>query len=443
MKIIATAIFCVMNLYAIAQDDTTSFAQARSVISKMHDEAIKDSLLMTNRGLNVFMAKKVSTYLSGSSDLSLNKGYFILDPTDGRLLLAYNTAIDPSSDERRTKWIFTGGVKTDVADAFSTLYSGDKKLAANIGASIKFTLLGRGIIGYNGNNLQAQPALVSQTKKMLQSETGKNLRIKTKNVLNKQMEDDSTEFENSLTGTDSEFRNTDIPAFYKGKNKGYIKKFIESESDNIEEAELYNYFWNHWVSLDLYIPFTSQEYDAAKDFTTTVKSQKLYNFEASVIYSQIREWKKNRMLTTLNFGAKNQNNINTSVLDKHTVSDYKKLGGIDTITLAQLESKEIYIGNYEKYFSPFARIQIVDYFLAQKSIGISIQVEKYFGSYNPLNLKLGIPFTLAGKDDETKVSFEVQFKWNDFGNNILPGKSRSDKFLVGLSVGVPLSSKIY
>jgi len=187
----------------------------------------------------------------------------------------------------------------------------------------------------------------------------------------------------------------------------------------------------------------AQKPDAAPNFTTTLTTQKLYNFEASLIYSQLREWKSNRLFSSINIGAKNQNNINTSVLDKHPVADYNHLGGIDTIKLGQLESKDIYIGDYETYFSPFTRLQFVDYFLAKKSIGISVQAEKYFGAYHPLNLKFGILFTLAGKDDETKVSFEVQFKWNDFGNNILPAKTRSDKFLVGLSVGVPLSSKIY
>jgi hypothetical protein len=60
-----------------------------------------------------------------------------------------------------------------------------------------------------------------------------------------------------------------------------------------------------------------------------------------------------------------------------------------------------------------------------------------------LNLKLGIPFSLTGKDDETKVNFELQFKWNDITNKIFPNKSISEKFLIGLSLGIPLISKIY
>lgn len=426
-----------------------NFDSANNKIAYLHNQAIEKSHLMTKRGFNILMAKKVNTFLTGSSDLSVNKGYFIADPTDGRLLIAVNKALNPNSDQIGMQSILTYGVKTDVQDGFSTLYSGSKKWSGNIGVSFKFTLLFKGSIWYDLQYRQVNLTKESKVqkdsrKKLLQLEKGKYRRQIIINDIKAKMAKEEDEFKKSLTGiSDSEFVKDTRLKFYENKNKAYIEEFAENEAKSIEENNGYNQLWKHWLSLDFYFPITSQEYDVANDFNSLASTRKLYNFEGSILYTNLLERRKNRFLSTFNLGFKNQNSVNTETLEKFTIADYKNMGGIDTVTLATLKSKDVYVGKYENYFTPFVKLQLTDFFIADKSIGINLTAEKYLGSFNPLNFKLGIPFALKGKDDDTKASFEVQFKWNDWGNNILPQTRRSDKFSMGISVGIPLASTIY
>ncbi|QCR24510.1 hypothetical protein [Pontibacter sp. SGAir0037] len=451
LRLYIIVVFIFLNSSTYAQE---IYNKSRRFIDSLDNAT--GTVLMTDPGLNVFMAKKVNTYLTGTGDLSLNKSYFIIDPTDGRLFIGTNHAKDPSSGDGRTKWVFTGGIKMNVADAFSIIYSGeDNKLKENIGAVLKLTLLGRGIISYDANRiLRQQKNLVNlgldSTGQIsyTDQEAGEYLRRQVKNQIYAEMKEDSTDFINSLSGLidDEQAQNWAIKKLddhIKKQNKKYRSAYITREADNIDEEGMYNWFWNHWLSLNIYVPFTKQPYEVSEDFTSPIVEKKLYNIEAGLLYNHILEKEKIRLFISLGGGLKNHNNIITSSLKKHSINDYRNLGGVDTLKLAQLQAKDVYIGNYTSYFTPFTRFQIVSFFLAEKSIGLSFSAEKYMKGYDPLNIKLGIPFTLTGKDKDTKANFEIQLKWNDYNNNFLTNKSRSDKFTLGFSVGVPLTSKIY
>ena len=155
ISLILSAIFIVLicpNL--ISQNFNESRYYFDNLEKKINE---KDTLLISYPAFNVFMAKKVNTYLTGSSDLSINKSYFIIDPTDGRLFLGYNIAKDPSKDDNRTKLVMTTGLKMNASDAFSTIYDGEKeKIEDYIGASIKLTWLGKGIIFYDHGKIEVQ-----------------------------------------------------------------------------------------------------------------------------------------------------------------------------------------------------------------------------------------------------------------------------------------------
>lgn len=441
------------TLCSFALNDATAqnFNDARQYFNTIEQQIKHDTLLMSYPALNVLMAKKVNTYLTGSSDLSLNKSYFIIDPTDGRLFLGYNISKAPSKTNTRTKWVLTTGVKSNIADAFSTIYAGDKKKAASdMGLSLKLTRLGRGVIFYANdkqvqrNNLKIFGLEDNEESEYSQKEVASYYRAQFKNELETSMKLDSVSFENTIqnVGT-SAYRALKRQTFYEERNKYYRTQFITMEADNIDNEAIYNSFWNNWISLDVYIPFTKQEFDVANDFYSSVTTKSLYNFEGTLLWSHIYENAKTRWFGSIGLGATVFNSINTSMIDKYSIGNYKKLGGTDTLNLAQLETNDIYIGAYSDYLTPFFRAQIVSLFLAKRQIGLSFMAEKYINSYNPLNLKLGIPFSLTGKDDETKVDFELQFRWNDVDNNLYPEKSRLEKFVFGLSIGVPLTSKIY
>jgi hypothetical protein len=435
--------------------DFNSVRKYYSDLEKQINGHDHDTLLISYPALNVFMAKKVNTYLSGSSDLSLNRSYFILDPTDGRLFLGYNFSKDPSKGEKRTKFVLTVGLKANVAEAFSTIYNGDdKKMPGNIGASIKFTWLGRGIIFYDEGESQIEQNNLNQTFlygidpdaeiKYSQKQIARYYRKQLQNEIEEKMIKDSASYKTKMEGVgEVNYRKVQENIYFSKRNEYYKSLFITKEAENLEEIGYYKAYWNHWVSFDFYIPFTMQSFEVAKDLNSPISTENLYNFDGAILWNQIYERGKIRLLNSVVFGVKNLNNINTSLIKKYSINDYVTLGGVDTIKLAQIESKDVYIGPNEDYFTPYIRFQFISFFLAKKQIGLSFQIEKYLSNYDPLNLKIGIPVTLPGKDDETKVNFEVQFKWTDINNGIYPDKTMAEKFLIGLSVGVPLTSKIY
>lgn len=448
MKTFILSIACCLALQVSAQVNPLTFDSTRSFVGSRDAEIGRRRLLMSDPGLNILFARKINTYLSGTGDLSLNRGYFIIDPTDGRLFLGRNFALSPEETDKRTKYILTTGIKTNVADGFSTIYSGeDKKLSENIGASLKLTWLFRGTLNYDSTD-QLQKTLrargiMTKGDTVTQRDMANCFRLQKWNEVQYMMRRDSIAFDTAMKGGClQEYDSLRRRVFFDERNAYYKRLLLTSEVDFIVDEDIYSSIWDHWLSLDVYIPFASQEINTSDDFVSTVNKQYLYNFEGILLYSRMYETKKTRWLGTIGAGVRSLNNVKTEMLDKYSFNEYKDQGGTDTVKMAELKTKDVYIGKYESYWIPYARVQLVSMFIAKK-MGVSFLAEKHFGSYDPMNVKLGIPVSLAGKDENSPVNFELQFKWNDYFNDIYPNKSRSEKFVIGLSVGIPLTSKLY
>jgi hypothetical protein len=97
---------------------------------------------------------------------------------------------------------------------------------------------------------------------------------------------------------------------------------------------------------------------------------------------------------------------------------------------------------YRNFVTPQLRGQGV-WFPKKSNVGISILIEKNFGTYDPLNGKLGIPIRLNDKDGKPSINLEIQLKASDLGDDIQPDKSFSKKASVGISVGFPFASLLY
>lgn len=406
----------------------------------------KGTQLMTYPALNVLMANKANTYLAGIGDLSINKSYFIIDPADGRLFLGFNTAKNPSETGKRNQSILTTGIKANVSDAFSTIYDGEnRKFSGDIGASIKFTILGRGSLTFNDGQVQEQKLL---TPGRTQSELTKLYRQEIYNALCLEIEKDANDFDKRMTNLgdqvkDADYRQNSKDEFVEKAQKKYKARYLELEADKVADEFVFKSLRTHWFSFDFYIPITQPSFVVGPDLSTTVQEKSLYNFSATALGTILYERNKTRWLGTASVGALMANNINTEKMKSYTPDKYESEGGSDAAGVSEFGAEKVYIGDYEDFLNPFVRLQGVSFFIAKKRIGLSVLVEKYLGSFDPLNLKIGMPFTLSDQEGKTKVNFELQCKWNDLDNSIYPGKSAHEKFVFGLSVGVPLISNIY
>lgn len=396
--------------------------------------------LLTSPGMNAFMAKKVNTYITGSSDLSLDKGYFIVDPTDGRLFIAKNIKL-------KNQIILTGGIKSNVEDKLSTLYSGEDGVESQIGLYLKGSKILFNNIKFHKNTTETailDPKLTKSQnlqKNSLHYGLNYNYRIQLSNELTSKLEKERGELKKKLKGiTDKDYVTKKIQEFETKRFDELKKEFAKKEAENVDKNNLYTIYKALWVAADLYTPFTGQDYKIASSFDTPDSTTTLYDFEGKLILSFLYENKNSRNLFIGSFGLKKNNNIKTDKLKEFSYSDFKTLSGSDTLEVVEIDSKNIHVGDYESFNTPSIKLQYVSLRFWKKTIGYSLTIEKSYGKYDPLNFQFGIPFNLPGKDKKTKADFELQLKWKDINGDILPELTPAEKFSINLAVGIPIGS---
>lgn len=136
------------------------------------------------------------------------------------------------------------------------------------------------------------------------------------------------------------------------------------------------------------------------------------------------------------------NSIQSFSRETISYSQYKSLGGLDTLTLKQRAIQSLYIGDYTSFLTPTAKISFV-YYPAESHIGLSSSLEQNLGSYHALNWVIGIPVVLIDKAGAPSANFEFQLNYFDVNHSILPGRRATDRLSVSLTVAVPFSKIIY
>lgn len=410
------------------------------------DDLSEDTIIVSYEALNVFFARQVNTYLSSSTDLSLNKSYFVLDQPDKRIFLGYNVSRDPVKSLKRTWNILTLGLNASYGDNFSNLYSA-RELSNDIGIGARFTLLGKGVVSFDKTRQWNKTLFGKETEDKYQHrERIEFQREKAKIDLVTKKKNEATEFEKSIQNiTDKEYQEELRKDFYKTANETLVSDYLNLESGLLEKPRSHHWFWTWWVTADFYLPVTKIEYAVAETVINPIDTVSLKNTKISIIANMLADNRWGRLLLSGSYGWRNNNGITTDQFKKLSYFQYRNLGGTDTLRVAQLTNQEVYVGqNYETFVSTFVRGQIVFFpKIRQKTVfGFSIMAEKYYGKYNPFNLRVGIPFSLKGKEDGKPVNFEVQGKWDDYFGDINKS-SPKEKFVIGISVGLTLTSKVY
>jgi hypothetical protein len=217
--------------------------------------------------------------------------------------------------------------------------------------------------------------------------------------------------------------------------KKYRRKFAEEEAKAFDNEQAYDLVQTGWTSIYVYIPITTSTYTVTPNFQSNFEDKELYPWQVSLTHTRIYESTKfGRFFVKFGGSLQGTNNIKAEELDGTSIEQYKNLGGIDTITLAKIDENTVYVGEYKNFTSPKMQLQLV-YFPKKWNIGLSAYAESFFGSYNPTNLKLGIPIRLNDKDGDPTVTFELQARFADIQNKI---GQKDNSF--GISVGLPFSS---
>ncbi|WP_445430709.1 hypothetical protein [Chryseobacterium indoltheticum] len=370
--------------------------------------------------LNILFADKVGTAFGGTNDLSLQKFFASLDASENSISIGANYD-NRDKDTDKLSIVFTGGLKMKSKDKFSTFYKNGDFQENNIGAFFKTTWIFRGCINYTNK---------ITTDQVLKRELAiKSNRLYLYDKYNKKTKKFNNEEANQLINKQLELienntKATSVDGVLKEKEEELYLEMAKEEIEYIEKNKLYRYYWNHWMSADIYIPFGENNYKTTSDVISNPLTDKnFYSISGSLTYNMMWLYSSGESIFLKAKGAiKNNNNI---VVDAMTSTPFQTvtIGANNTNIITNTDDG--YLTNFEKFITTTLTIEPA-FFTLNNTVGFSPAIEFNAGKYNKTNWKLGIPVSLKDKDGKPKVNFELQWKEiNTF---------KSSDHIVGVSV---------
>ncbi|MEP7108648.1 MAG: hypothetical protein ABI760_11715 [Ferruginibacter sp.] len=399
------------------------------------------SPVITNRAMNVFLADKTG-YLSESGDLSCYTNYVTLNTTEGKFTVNHNFQNAKGIDER-TKNLFSIGVSANIANGFAATFL-DKKFENELGVTLSYKWLSKvktHITGCTqtqngGNQKQAMDALRAAILYSLEIE-----------IIKKE-----ADFKTAIDGIDpADVPGQNLPAakavmkqkFYEDLKEEYEEKFAKLQAETLTKTNNFGLITTGWTSLTAGLPLAFPKYSIAESLTASFREKHPYPMDIMLSHTRLWESTKiGRLFLTIGGKILLNNSKLSYALSKTNFTEYKNLGGTDTLHLAGLRNDKAYIGNYETFVTPSLTGRLV-YFPPASHVGISFLLEQNFGSYNLLNGRLGIPVILINSKNLPAVNFDFYVLFFDMNNKIERAKKYGNKTSIGLGVGIPFSRLIY
>ncbi len=363
----------------------------------------KKKLAYNPKMLNMFIANNISTYLSSSKDISLQKYYAILESGDGSLFVGYNFLFRKEKITR-LKHIFNVGLKTDLEDNFSAILS-DDKLNPELALNLKYTYIRPGKIKYGTDHSKMiDNYRANYLKRKYADDLAKYSAAEPAAVANR---DENTELEAKLKYVTS-LTATEKQELIDDQYVAEYEKIAADEEKFITDNKVFNSIVSSWITTEVYIPAGKREYKVSPStavFATT--DEQFYNFSASISFTRMQKWSgRQTFYATASLGAFNTNNIIRKDLKAYKFETIVNQGGTNQ-TVG--DSKDAYVGIFKKDFAQSLKGELVFFFLKDIA-GISLSGEVITGDLRARNWKIAVPISLKDKDDKPSVNFELQYK---------------------------------
>jgi len=412
-----------------------------------------DNLLVSRVGLNKFFARKIGYFLTGNENPSLHRNFLFLNAGDNELIFGHNRYFTREND--RIKSVVTYGLKADLKDGFSELGNQDG-LKGNFGLNLKYSYYFNGGIKYDDlsewQTVSATTTAGGPQKCSMNTKRRLFLSEQMEKLKKESIEHEQTEknYVNDETKDECDSKTELVKEasddFYKVLEEKYLKTYYDKEVELLDEWEAKDLVRTGWFSLSGFLPFTPKTYSVTTNLTELPGKKLTYEGNGSLNFYYLIEHKKSgKWLFNAGMTGEWNNSIKNEEMDKYTINQMKAFGNYDSVYINQKDG-DIYYGVYQEYISGKFTGQITYFPRAENckffsgDWGISAKYEYQFDGLNDkVNLKFGLPFLLKGKDEDSPVNFEVQFKLND----IYRWTSTVKKYSVGISVGLPFSSVLY
>lgn len=418
-----------------AQSSEQLISDLQAIHKTIKSSSCTNRQVISNRAMNLFLADKIGYSLTDYKSLSFYKNYITFNTGDGIFSLNHNFFQATGTDEP-VRSFYVVGVKANVANALVSTFT-EKPFTNELGITIKKSWIGKPKTVVN-NCFEKQ---VIDAKREL-------ILI----LLAQEIKKIEEEFINSLASiqqdamSDSAFAKVKeelYEDFYTNLTDEFSRKFAESQYQQLAETPRYKRITTHWTNLSIYLPVIAQRFAVAKSLTLFSETRKAYPFDVSINHTRFWEIKKaGKFFLNLEAGVYLNNTIQSHSVESINYNQYKNSGGVDTLTLRQRKINSIFIGDYQTFLTPSAKLSAV-YYPPDSHIGISTTLTQNIGTYRTLNWVLGIPVVLINKMGAPSANFEFQLNYSDITHAVYANRRFSDNMSISLTVGVPFSKIIY
>lgn len=431
--------------------------------------------LVTGKGFNLFIQKRVFTYLAGSSEATLSKFYATYANEADKLTFGFNIAqLDKKTGRLISLW--NPMIETNIKDNFATLYK-KNKWQSDIRLGFKYSyLLPRSTIKYDyesAPNVQ-RSKMIRKRSKVVQDILARIaseslVALATPTELNRvrtdaiqQIQSDTAqlalaptmantkkiqELTNELNNFWNNFPVAVAPTQkdFEEKLRAYEDTIAKAEVDYLSQRGTYNSVKTYWISIWGFYPLTDRKNFMAADRSKAFAPVNFENWEINGQFNFLRETDQWSLMITAGAKLFNNNNALADLMTKVDHYEYLQMPGIDTLHAATLEKSTGYIGVYDKFMTQNVNLQFLVMMSSKNATGkkekekfitpgLSLKWEKNFGNYSAMDFRLGFPFILRGKDKA--INIEPQIRWKNI-NNYADKEDYKVQPTFGISAGLP------
>lgn len=492
----ATLILLIVGSTINAQQKVTSFSELRSRIAGITIGAntAAENVLVTGRAFNIFMQRKVSTYLTGSSEISLSKVYATYTSESDKLTFGFNFPRTRKKDDRLVSLI-NPLLETDIKNNFATLYK-KGKWQSNIRLGFKYSYFPSYIFGiptstinfygieHPGNQKsrmvrkrsEAAQSIIEKIDKEEgnQKASASATLTASQAVLKKQYEAEKAKYNEaklglsadqtdkakqriqdidvSISKLDFALQNIDSldnkePYAFDKKLEEYENELAKAEVDALYEEKAYTWSQTAWFSLWGFTPLTERINYIAENSTQSFAKQKFKPWEINFQFNYLREGRLGVGFLALGYKFFQNNSALADLMTSVDYNQYLQFPGIDTANAAILETNKAHIGKYVEFRTSNINVQIVLSLSDKKrkggerflTPGISFRYEKNIGDFSAVNWRFGLPLRFKGKEKEKTVNIEPQVRLNNT-NNYANKPDYKVQPIFGVNIGLPFAT---
>lgn len=453
-----------------------SYSVIEDELREINLETSTSGDLVTGKGFNLFIQRKVFTYLSGSSEATLSKFYATYANESDKLTLGFNV---PHLNKKTGRLIslWNPMIEANVKENFATLYK-KNEWQSDIRFGLKYTyLMPFSTIKYDKesapyvqrrNMIQKRSKVIEDILARISTESSAALAPATE--LNRIQTDARRQIRREIArlsaltqtkATTEEIQEltkelnilwNNFPSsidttekYFKEKLMAYEDTIARAEADYLNERGTYNSVKTYWLSFWGFYPVTDRDYYVAMDKSQPFKPVDFANWEINAQGNFMHETDKWSYMITPGYKLFNNNHAMADLMTQVDHYEYLQMPGIDTLHAGILEKGTGYIGAYDKFITHNVNLQFIVMMSSKKGTGkkekekfitpgLSLKCEKNFGDYSAMDFRLGFPFILRGKDKA--VNIEPQIKWKNI-NNYADKIDYKVQPTFGINIGLP------